>query len=118
MESIGWSRANRRENDKGREVKKKEPKYGTFRLKGKYGESRAFDLNKDTEVARMYNLMEKTYGWSKEKRPKTIDEMRELIIGYTGNSMKVKDTSYRDDKQLEDHYRTEEYKEDKKLPLY
>lgn len=68
-------------------------KYPSVRLKGTNypGQSQSFDLNKDSDVGRMYNLMEQVYGLgglNGIERPKTIEEMRDFIIGYIGKTGK------------------------------
>ena len=51
-------------------------------------------MNKDEDVALLYNLLEKRWGLDEGyeyKRPKTIDEMREFILTSQGIQRDVKE---------------------------
>ena len=51
-------------------------------------------MNKDEDVAYLYNLMEKRWALDKNTRytrPETIDEMRDFILTSIGKEREVKD---------------------------
>lgn len=68
--------------------------YGKIHISGGKGQSRDYDMNKDEDVALLYNLLEKRWGLDEGyeyKRPKTIDEMREFILTSQGIQRDVKE---------------------------
>lgn len=70
----------------------KKNKYPSYRISGKKGFSgstRAYDLNKNEDVALMYNDLEKTFGLDPNKRPKSIKGMRDYILSIYGKQQKV-----------------------------
>ena len=68
-------------------------KYPSYRISGKKGFSgstRAYDLNKNEDVALMYNDLEKTFGLDPDERPRSIKGMRDYILSIYGKQQKVK----------------------------
>ena len=68
-------------------------KYPSYRISGKKGFSgstRAYDLNKNEDVALMYNDLEKTLGLDPDERPRSIKGMRDYILSIYGKQQKVK----------------------------
>lgn len=59
---------------------KKEKTYPKVNLSGQSGKSDVYDLNKDSDVVKFYNLLEKTRGLDETQRPKNVDDMRDYII--------------------------------------
>lgn len=54
--------------------------YPKVNLSGKSGKSDVYDLNKDSDVVKFYNLLEKTRGLDETQRPKNVDDMRDYIV--------------------------------------
>ena len=54
--------------------------YPKVNLSGQSGKSDVYDLNKDSDVVKFYNLLEKTRGLDETQRPKNVDDMRDYII--------------------------------------
>lgn len=54
--------------------------YPNVSLTGKSGKSDIYDLNKDSDVVKFYNLLEETRGLDETQRPKNVDDMRDYII--------------------------------------
>lgn len=67
--------ANRSNRDKS-----KKKTYPKVNLSGKSGKSDVYDLNKDSDVVKFYNLLEKTRGLDETQRPKSVDDMRDYIV--------------------------------------
>ena len=70
----------------------KKNKYPSYRISGKKGFSgstRAYDLNKNEDVALMYNDLEKTFGLQADERPRSIKGMRDYILSIYGKQQKV-----------------------------
>lgn len=68
-------------------------KYPSYRISGKKGFSdstRAYNLNKNEDVALMYNDLEKTFGLDPDERPRSIKGMRDYILSIYGKQQKVK----------------------------
>lgn len=59
---------------------KKKKDYPKVNLRGERGKSDIYDLNKDSDVVKFYNLLEKTRGLDETQRPKNVDDMRDYII--------------------------------------
>lgn len=59
---------------------KKKKDYPKVNLRGESGKSDVYDLNKDSDVVKFYNLLEKTRGLDETQRPKNVDDMRDYII--------------------------------------
>ena len=79
------------DNDSQKQNGKKN-KYPSYRISGKKGFSgstRAYNLNKNEDVALMYNDLEKTFGLEADKRPKSIKGMRDYILSIYGKQQKV-----------------------------
>lgn len=83
------NRSNREKTDgKNGKTKKTYPKVN---LSGKSGKSDVYDLNKDSDVVKFYNLLEKTRGLAAEQRPKNVDDMRDYIISTMYKEYDVKE---------------------------
>ena len=67
-------------SNRGNKSKKKEKTYPKVNLSGKSGKSDVYDLNKDSDVVKFYNLLEKTRGLDETQRPKNVDDMRDYIV--------------------------------------
>lgn len=81
--------------------------YGKIHISGGKGQSRDYDMNKDEDVALLYNLLEKRWGLDEGyeyKRPKTIDEMREFILTSQGIQRDVKENVWTLDPNQQDKY--------------
>lgn len=79
------------DNDSQKQNGKKN-KYPSYRIsgeKGFSGSTRAYNLNKNEDVALMYNDLEKTFGLEADKRPKSIKGMRDYILSIYGKQQKV-----------------------------
>lgn len=79
------------DNDSQKQNGKKN-KYPSYRISGKKGFSgstRAYNLNKNEDVALMYNDLEKTFGLQADERPKSIKGMRDYILSIYGKQQKV-----------------------------
>lgn len=59
---------------------KKKKDYPKVNLRGESGKSDVYDLNKDSDVVKFYNILEKTRGLDETQRPKNVDDMRDYII--------------------------------------
>lgn len=59
---------------------KKKKDYPKVNLRGQSGKSDVYDLNKDSDVVKFYNLLEKTRGLDETQRPKNVDDMRDYIV--------------------------------------
>lgn len=59
---------------------KKKKGYPKVNLRGESGKSDVYDLNKESDVVKFYNLLEKTRGLDETQRPKNVDDMRDYII--------------------------------------
>lgn len=73
-------RRNRDSSSGGKSGKEKKKDYPKVNLRGKSGKSDVYDLNKDSDVVKFYNLLEKTRGLNETQRPKNVDDMRDYII--------------------------------------
>lgn len=65
--------------------------YPKVNLSGKSGKSDVYDLNKDSDVVKFYNLLEKTRGLDETQRPKNVDDMRDYIISTMYKEYDVKE---------------------------
>lgn len=69
---------------KGKSGSNKDKVYPPYFIKGNKGQSRNYDLNKDSDVVRLYNALAKSHNIAESSRPETIKDMKEYILTHTG----------------------------------